>query len=222
MKSDSSRMYFKSKRNAVRLNVHNIVEKQHNNPESARFESNRLALLHNKGLAVPKLLSVRDNVIEMEYVHAITLPDLIDAWEKNPDPDAQTMVAEGLVNWLKKYYEIMNPETRGDINGRNFLFDNKQVWGVDFEEPGHSTILEDIGLLLAYILTYSPKFTLIKEAFANQIVLHASEAFGIATESVLQSQAAALKMLYSRRKRIKRMESHLHKAYADALANRRI
>ena len=152
-------MYFKSKRNAVRLTAHNIVEKQHNNPTAAKFESDRLALLHDKGLAVPKLLSVKDNLIEMEYVHAITLPDLIDVWEENPDPTALASAAVSLVNWLEKYYEIMSPETRGDINGRNFLFDGEQVWGVDFEEPGHSTIVEDIGLLLAYILTYSPKFT---------------------------------------------------------------
>ena len=204
LKSDSNKMYFKSKRNAVRLNAHNIVEKHHKDSTAAKFESKRLVLLHDKGLAVPKLLSVKDNVIEMEYVQAITLPDLIDTWEETPDLNAQTRATVSIVNWLEKYYEIMNPETRGDINGRNFLFDGKQVWGVDFEESGYSTIVEDIGLLLAYILTYSPKFTSIKEAFANQIAFHASEAFDIASETVLQSQAAALGMLYSRRERIRR------------------
>ena len=222
MKSDFSMMYFKSKRNAVRLNAHNIVEKQHKDSTAAKFESKRLALLHDKGLAVPKLLSVKDNVIEMEYVHAKTLPDMIETWEAKPDPIAQARAAVSLVVWLEKYYEIMNPETRGDINGLNFLFDGKEVVGVDFEEQGHGTIAEDVGLLLAYILTYSPEFTQIKKAFANQIAHYASGVFDVAPGILLQSQTAALEMLFNRRERNRRTESHLHKAYADTLANRRI
>ena len=223
MKSDLQAMYFKSKRNIVQFKtsidseaigsdestktflpeneITLFVEKQHKNSDSAKFESNRLALLYNNGLAVPRLLSIKDNIIEMEYVNALTLPDLINMWEETPDLKAQERAAGSLVGWLEKYYKIMSPETRGDINGRNFLFDGEKVWGVDFEEPSHATIAEEVGLLLAYILTYSPEFTQIKKAFANQIAFYASEAFDLTPDTLLQSQATALEMLNRRRKR---------------------
>jgi len=43
---------------------------------------------------------------------------------------------------------------RGDVNGRNFIISPDRVVGVDFEEQANGTVEQDIGRLLAFVLTY--------------------------------------------------------------------
>lgn len=190
----NSQIVFKSKRNTVRLS-HQHVEKIHISAESAKFEADRLTHLYSKGLAVPRVITLNGEVIIMEYIKATPLPDMIDHWEQNPDPAAQKLAMESVVVWLFKYYEILEGESRGDINGRNFLFDGEKLWGVDFEERGIDTPLVDIGRLCAFILSYEPAHTQLKKELVEIIIKQS----GLDHEQVLQEQEKSLEFLKQRR-----------------------
>lgn len=170
MKSDSQIIYFKSKRNKVRL-YQGYIEKYHRSSEAAKFEADRLTRLYDAGLAVPRLLSVKDNMLQMEYIPSIPLPDLIGQWETRQNIAVQEAVILGIVQWLADYYRVVDinntKETRGDINGRNFLFDGEKVWGVDFEEQIYGVKEQDIGRLMAFILTYDPPETQVKKTLTE-------------------------------------------------------
>jgi len=176
------------------------VEKIHTNAQSAAFEAERLAQLHSAGLAVPRLLKVSGNIIFMEYIDAKPLPDLIDEWERNPDIVSQEKAAKGLIDWLHAYYMAVGAGTsRGDINGRNFLFDGEKIWGVDFEEETHGTPMEDIGQLLAFILTYHPDHTSLKVSLSNIIARHAAEIFHLNPQEIQYHQNQAVELIRARR-----------------------
>ena len=202
MKSDLQTIYFKSKKNKVRL-YQGHIEKYHKSPEAAKFEADRLTRLHDMGLSVPKLFSVCGNMLKMEYIPATPLPDLIDQWEEEPNLKAQEIMARGIVTWLADYYKAVNTkntgETRGDINGRNFLFDGEKVWGVDFEERAFGSVEEDIGQLLAFVLTYHPDHTPLKQSLANIIACQAVRKLHLSLQILLQQQALALEIIGKRR-----------------------
>lgn len=200
MKLISQTIYFNSKRNQVRL-INGRVEKVHLTAERANFEASRLIQFHKAGLAVPKVLEAVENMIFMEYIDAKPLPDLIEEWEQNPDIISQEKVAIGLVEWLAFFYKIVDPgESRGDINGRNFLFDGDKIWGVDFEEVAQGTPLEDIGQLLAFITTYHPANTHVKTQLSQMIAEQASKIFHIDLDQIKHQQDLSIEFLKSRRK----------------------
>lgn len=190
----NSQTVFKSKRNKVLLR-HQRVEKIHTLVENAKFEADRLRYLRAKGLAVPKVITLNGKIIIMEYINATPLPDIIDHWEKAPDLVAQKLAMDGVVSWLFKYYEILQGESRGDINGRNFLFDGKKIWGVDFEEQATETPLADIGRLCAFILSYEPAHTPLKKELVEIIVKQS----GFDPMKILQEQEKSLALLKQRR-----------------------
>ncbi|MCL2619436.1 MAG: hypothetical protein FWD97_00700 [Defluviitaleaceae bacterium] len=203
MKLNSQTIYFNSKRNQVRL-IDGRVEKVHATSEKADFEASRLTQLYKAGLDVPKVIDVVENVVIMEYINAKPLPDLIDEWEQNPDVISQEKAAKGLVEWLEAFYKAVDTgESRGDINGRNFLFDGEKIWGVDFEEVAHGTPLEDIGQLLAFITTYHPAHTDLKIRLSRIIAQWAAEIFRIDPTEIKRQQELAVEFLQSRRKGIK-------------------
>ena len=76
-------------------------------------------------------------------------------------------------------------EIRGDINGRNFLWDGEHCWGVDFEEYACGVIEEDIGRLIAFVLTYDPPGTEIKTVFADRLLYEACRVLSADEDAVL-------------------------------------
>ncbi|MDR2167805.1 MAG: hypothetical protein LBE35_08170 [Clostridiales bacterium] len=190
--------YFKSKRNIVLLN-RGVVEKYHASVEAAAYEAEMLRKLHKNGLAVPRLISLEENLVKMEYIAGLTLPDLIDKWEaKPPSSDAVNFVAEGLIIWLANFYAATGTENcgRGDINGRNFIFDGEKIWGIDFEDHAAESAEADIALLAAYILTYNPTNTPLKQALTARILQQAAEILNLdpgTLETRHQEEIAKLK-----------------------------
>jgi len=180
------------------------IEKFHISKETAQFEANKLVRLHSMGLAVPKVLSAKDNIIIMEYIDAAPLPDLIDVWENKLCSSSQELAAKGVIDWLAKYYIAVDNAntgiTRGDINGRNFLFDGKKVWGIDFEEQACGTIIEDIGQLLAFVLTYDPENTPLKKNLASIMANQAVKNFNFNLDDILTEQSKQIKIMENRRK----------------------
>jgi len=214
--SYSQTIRFKSKKNEVRL-YNGIIEKHHTLPEAAAFEANMLKSLRAKGLAVPRVLSVENNLIKMEYIEGRTLPDLIDDLEsKGYSISDVKKIAEAVITWLSEFFIAIDTRRTGkgreDINGRNFIFDGEKIWGIDFEEesldrlpsPAEKTefdvIEKDIARLMAFVLNYDPPNTHLKIELSNSILSFAEAILSVNAETVLRRCQQETDVLLSRRK----------------------
>jgi len=172
---------FRSKRNKVLLRG-GIVEKHFASIEAASYEAAALERLYAAGVSAPELIVREGCIIKMRYISGETLPDVIARLEKTEDRSALKQAADEIIRWLGSYYRAVDTdntgEIRGDVNGRNFLFDGKRCWGVDFEEPATGVKEQDIGRLVAYVLTYDPPGTTVKKAFADRLLDTAEQTLG--------------------------------------------
>ena len=184
------------------------MEKEFKSSVAARKEADILIDLQSKGLRVPRVLKVEDNLIHLEYIKAITLPDIIDIWEESPDEEQQEKVINQLIEWLAKFYEIVNTlhtnEIRGDVNGRNFIFDGERIWGVDFEERSYGKMVDDIGLLTAFISTYKPVDTPLKQRLIKAIQKQAAQVFDLSKYNLKKSHNKGRDTLKQRRAKLHR------------------
>jgi len=192
-------MQFKSKRNDVLL-VNGVVEKHHRTAQAAAQEAQNLMGLHKAGVRVPQLITVQDNILHIEYIPGATIPDLLEQLEAHPNSDTRKKATNKIVEWLQSFYNATGA-ARGDINGRNFLFDGESIWGVDFEEPltGVCAPAIDIGRLMAFVQTYTPQGTPIKRQFANMLMQEAIQEFGISAVEILHHRDTELQAMLTRR-----------------------
>ena len=116
----------------------------------------------------------KDCIIKMQYIPGTTIPDLLEHIENDYIENQLQKVADAIVYWLMDFYQAVKTketgEIRGDVNGRNFIFDGEFIWGIDFEEKTNGEIEQDIGRLIAFILTYDPPGTPTKILFADKLM----------------------------------------------------
>ena len=205
MKPDSEIIVFRSKRNKVFLRG-NVVEKHFVSAEAASLEAAMLEQLYAKGVRVPYPVTRENGILKMPYIPGETLPDLFARFESSPDRRGQSVLrkaAEDIVSWFRDFYRAVDAdntgEIRGDINGRNFLWDGEHCWGVDFEERVTGVKEQDIGRFIAYSLTYNPPGTPIKKMFAEMFLQEITRTFSINPTAVSAYCSQEFSAIYARR-----------------------
>jgi tRNA A-37 threonylcarbamoyl transferase component Bud32 len=177
---------FVSKKNKVHLvrailgdgSTRSFVVKEYlDNHHSIQREADILEGLYREGISVPRLYYRGEGSIVMEYIKGSALLDVMT--------DAEYIAREGIdyINvkgisshvsrWLEVFYKVAERITGEktilwDINLRNFLVGYK-LYGIDFEDCRKGAVEEDMGRLMAYIVTYEPAFTPFKIQFAREV-----------------------------------------------------
>ena len=194
-------MGFVSKRNKVYL-CDNIVFKEHKSRDAAVQEAEFLHILGSNGVAVPKVIEIKKNVLCLEYITGIPLPDFM---LEHDAIDRCSKVAASITIWLESYYKAVNynttSEIRGDVNGRNFLVVNDNIIGVDFEEHIYGRRESDFGRLLAYIATYDYDDTKVQRTLEEKLIESFIKRFSISGNELQKEKAIELKVLEGFRKR---------------------
>lgn len=123
----------------------------------------------------PGLVSMNNDYqfLVLEYIPSENICDLIN------DPTTQiqdklsciTHLASWFYQFHNYYQQQSKPLIHGDANLRNFIISqNKNVFGLDFEESKPGNVNEDIAFLCASILTTNPTFTKQKHQLQRQFV----------------------------------------------------
>jgi tRNA A-37 threonylcarbamoyl transferase component Bud32 len=177
---------FVSKKNKVRL-IKTLLEdggkqyfvvKEYSGPKnSIQREADILAGLNEMGVSAPRLYYRGERAIVMEYVSGSPLIDVMTDVEYIAQESLDYINVKGIAShlsrWLKSFYKAAARITGeniilGDISLRNFLVGYK-LYGIDFEDCREGYIEEDMGRLLAFIVTYLPAFTPFKIKFAEEV-----------------------------------------------------
>jgi aminoglycoside phosphotransferase (APT) family kinase protein len=112
------------------------------------------------GVKVPKLIWYNDYLMMTEFISGTVLADMMekDGVMKNKTP----LWAKQLARWLYRLHSVKKFEDRyfsmPDLNLRNFIFDGKDFFGLDFEELVFHQPERDLGGLAAFILNSDPMF----------------------------------------------------------------
>lgn len=162
-----------------------------------------LKFLNKKGLLVPKILENNGKSIVLEDLGETTLLSIYEELEKNNDNNYQAII-ENLLLCLQCFYKAAE-DFYGkecilfDMNFRNFIVKNNQIYRIDFEEVTFGKKESDIGKLLAFGLTYSPEFTEWKKEFEQALVLGIIESGVYDMESVEEEKNLELARIRRRR-----------------------
>lgn len=132
-------------------------------------EEKILRRLKNDYLNVPEIYYRGSDYMVMEYISGKTfLAYLLEQESLKKEIKKLQPVINKLCEWLNDFYNIMRKNgniIRGDINFRNFILHEspelniKEIYGLDFENPGKGSIEKDVGKIAAFLVTYSPVFT---------------------------------------------------------------
>jgi tRNA A-37 threonylcarbamoyl transferase component Bud32 len=154
-----------------------VVKEYQGEDSSITREADMLTGLNEMGISVPRLYYRGERSIVMEYINGTILIDVLTDVESIAQESFDYInikgIAAHIARWLDDFYkaaaQITGRDTiLWDINLRNFLVGYK-LYGIDFEDCREGAVEEDMGRLMAFIVTYEPAFTHFKMDFARQI-----------------------------------------------------
>jgi len=204
----NKKIVFKSRRNRV-WRENDIVYKQimphpgksFDPCQIAAFEADMLKKLYNNGVYVPKVISVENNLLAMEYIESVTLTDYIEAAETGAEQIFSDVIVENLVNWFETFYAaLQKDDIRGDVNCRNFLIAlGGKIAGVDFETSYTGNRETDLGKLIAFILTYAPQHTSYKKYLTDILYRQFLSRFNLDPDLIEEEKNRELNDIMKRR-----------------------
>lgn len=165
-----------------------------------------LSFLNKKGILAPLILNTSEDSITLEDLGETTLLSIYEELEKNNDKNYQDII-ENVLSWLESFYKISEAYygkecILSDMNFRNFIVKNKQIYRIDFEEVNFGKKESDIGKLLAFGLTYKPEQTEWKKEFEKDFVREVIKSGLYDINSVVEERDLELGKINERRKKV--------------------
>lgn len=204
-------MYQKIKLYSKRNEVYRIINtneyyisKLFCDAENFKKELELLLLLKRAGANVPKVIKSSKNELLMEDLGDMTLLSWYESLERQNSYDYEQTIMK-LCSWLKNFYNITfncfkESYILVDVNFRNFLINEDEIYGIDFEQSGFGKIETDAGKLAAYAFTYNPAATKWKKRFHDTFIEILCKELQISKEIILIEEQKELKAIKNRRK----------------------
>ncbi len=164
-----------------------------------------LKFLYKEDILVPKILNTNKDSITLEDLGETSLLSTYEELEKNNNIKYQGII-ESLLSWLERFYKISESYYGKecilfDMNFRNFIVKNRQVYRIDFEEVAFGKKESDIGKLLAFGLTYKPEQTEWKKEFEKAFINEIVRSGLYDLENVIAEKDSELEKIKVRRKK---------------------
>ncbi|NLZ39274.1 MAG: hypothetical protein GX893_06675 [Firmicutes bacterium] len=184
--------------------------KIYTHPRSLSKEAQIMQALYDEGLAVPKIIASGANYLVLEYIQGKNLLTWFEEQEKKAQKPAGskeiTSVLEQWALWFADFYGILHRKygysiILNDVNLRNFIVTEQEIFGFDFEDCRTGKKEEDLGRLCAFILTYDPIFTFWKYQFVLAIKDIIVKSLNLSWETVFKEIKKELECMKERRQR---------------------
>ena len=194
-----------SKRNKVMRIVKEdgtYIVKKFENKENYIREKEILNILKNAKVKVPSIIKLEQNSLYLEDLGGITFLDWYEESEKQNTLDISMIFK--LSSWIKSFYEAVlefysEQIVLYDVNFKNFIISNEEIYGIDFEQTQAGSIAADLGKLTAFALTYDPAMTEWKINFRNIFIDILSKELSIKTEIIIAEEKKELSAIERRR-----------------------
>lgn len=118
-------------------------------------EYTNIKMLQKFGIFIPEIIYKNHDSLFLEYIPGELIGDLV---EKQIIGDW----IDKFALWMANFHNISSKTgnlLKMDVNLRNFIYSNGQVYGLDFEEIGFGDARIDLGNICFFILTNKPSFT---------------------------------------------------------------
>lgn len=202
-------MHKKIKLVSKRNNVLRIVEddstyilKKFENQENYIRETEILNLLKSAGVNVPSIIKAEDNCLYLEDLGNVTFLDWFEEQEKQNKLNVSMVY--NLCSWLKDFYKAVFELFKeqiilSDVNFKNFIIVDEEIYGIDFEQVRIGNTAEDAGKLSAYALTYDPVMTEWKINFRNKFIDLMSKELDLGKDKIISEETKELSAMEKRR-----------------------
>lgn len=160
------------------------------------------SLLQNKDLPCARVLGWEGKTLRLSYLPGKTLVDCLEQQEEAGL--AQWEIWEKLVGWLAAFHRLTGL-VMIDVNLRNFLYDEetKTLYGLDFEECSTGSMLICAASVAAFIRTYKPENTPLKQAISQYILKQFADCCNLEVEALhLETERQEEKILQRRSNKI--------------------
>lgn len=198
--------HYKSKKNKVyKININGdlFIVKHYKDQTNIEKEYALLKYLNNYSLNTPIAHNCQNLKMYMDYIEGVTLLDYFIELENNNVSDYKLFL-EQFSKYHKNLYGVLNKYQQNmilnDMNFRNYIIKNNQLFRIDYESCSLGSIESDVGKLAAFALTYAPAFTHWKKVFADYLITHFCSTLSIAKEKVIQEMEKELTAIKIRRK----------------------
>lgn len=180
------------------------IKKTFSNIENMKKEIEFLKILKDNKINVPNIINIESDTLILEDLGEVTLLDWYENLEKLNSHDYKYEMIK-LARWMKDFYNLTNACFNkqfilSDVNFRNFIIKDNEVYGIDFEQVALGNLENDAGKLLSYALTYKPAMTNWKVNFCDEFINVLSLELKIDKELIIKEKEKELKNIYGRRK----------------------
>lgn len=204
-------MYQKIKLPSKRNDVYRVIDGERKyisktflNLFDMKRETDNLNLLKKFDVNVPDILSIENNTVELEDLGDLTLLDWYEQVEIENSYNYKDIIIK-LCAWLKEFYEVTfnyykKSMVLSDVNFRNFIIKNGEIYGIDFELSCEGKIESDLGKIVAYAITYNPIMTEWKLKFADELINALEIELKVNKKLIIEEKEKELKKIIERRK----------------------
>lgn len=192
---------YKSRRNRARLiqtDTGRFVVKTFSDNGSFQKEAHIYRLLQGKDVPCAKVVSAQGNTLVLSELPGQNLVDCLEQQEQLGLPIWD--VWDKLVAWLSAFQQ-MTGLVMTDVNLRNFLYDEatNTLYGLDFEECEVCSMLIPAARVAAYIRTYKPEHTQLKQEISQHILNLFARTCGLDAELLFRESGRQETKLLDRR-----------------------
>ncbi len=193
---------YKSRRNntyLIQSETDCYVSKRFLTMEGFRRELEVYKLLRDRGLPSAQVAAVLDMQLLLTKLPGSDLVDCLERQERSQYP--KWLLWEKLVDWQLRFHEITG-FVMTDVNLRNFLYDDqaKVLYGVDFEECTRGSLFESAAKTAAFIRTYDPENTPMKQNISKFVLQRFAQSCGFEMDLLFRESKRQELLLLERRK----------------------
>lgn len=195
-------LQYKSRRNCAQLIQTDddiLIRKMYQQPKSYRQELQAYELLQGSSIPHAELVCSREQLLMLTLLPGRDLVEILEQQETTGV--VNWTVWDKLADWLSEFYRVTGLVMQ-DVNLRNFLYDDQTgtLYGLDFEECGKGDPLFMAALLAAYIQTYAPENTPLKQEISDYVLQSFSRQLGIPFQALTLETKKQEAFLHRRRK----------------------
>ena len=156
-------------------------------------------LLQNKGIPCAEVIAIEGNSLVLSELPGQNLVDWLDRQEQTGRPIWE--IWDKLVAWLCTFWHWTGL-VMTDVNLRNFLYDEttKTLYGLDFEECREGNIEISAARVAAFVRTYKPENTSLKQEISRYILVLFAQNCGLEVEALFLESKRQETHILQRRK----------------------